>query len=166
MSSVNKEIRPPSRADTVVATRQIEQGKDTESDVGEEPQNAPGEGTWGRVGAARMGGPAGEEGRQEDAGPAGALGPGEAAEALREKSRSSSCCDGCGPSRGVQSSSSGRRGAEAGPSEKAMATGVILGLRRAWPRALGEGGRGSAGFGSGLTGKWDGKCRLERALRI
>lgn len=61
-SSVNKEIKPPSGADMVVATRQIEQGTDTESDGGEGPRDAPGEGTWGRVGQREWGGPAGEGG--------------------------------------------------------------------------------------------------------
>lgn len=73
---MNKEIKPPSRADTLVATRQTEQGKDTESDMGQGPQRCT---WWGHRtggGAARMGGPAGDGGGGRRAGDTGGDPPG------------------------------------------------------------------------------------------
>ena len=80
-------------------------------------------------------GEAGGLGTQVATGPeCGGSGRDDATRALR-----GSCCDACGPSRGVDGSPVGRGGADAGTSEEALATGVILGLRRAWTRARGEG---------------------------
>ena len=147
---MNKETKPPSRADTLVAARQTEQGKDTESDMGRGPQRC----TW--WGHQAGWGQREWEGLLETEGEAGGLetlaathpehwdsGRDEAVRGLKKSyERSSSCCDECGSSSGVESSPAGRGGQMQGPVRRPWQRESSLGLRRAWTRALGGKGLG------------------------
>lgn len=117
---------------------------------GKGPRDAPG-GDTGRGGGQRE-----WEGLLEMEGEAGGLGTpavtrpehwdsgrDEAIRGLKKShKRSSSCCDECGPSSGVESSPAGKGGQMQGPVRWPWQRESSLGLRRAWTRALGVRGLG------------------------